>query len=81
MLVAQHFQCGFAKNGEIDRGFLRGGIGENDLMRQRGLAATRRTSDDIEGELWQPSANNFIEAANAGEKLADVHPLGCAADI
>ena len=42
LLIAHHLEHGFAEDGEIERRFLRRRIGEHDLMRQRGLAATGR---------------------------------------
>ena len=39
MLVAQHFDGGFAEDGEIERRALGRRVGEYDLVGQRGLAA------------------------------------------
>src|SRR5687768_18481127 len=71
LLVAQHFQRRLAENGEIERGLLRSRIGKHDLMRERGFAAARRAGDDVEREFRQPTAQNVIEAANAGGQLPD----------
>src|SRR6185503_1235252 len=73
LLVTQHFQGGFTEDREIKRGFLRGGVGEDNLMRQRGLAGTRGARNDVEGKFRQPSAYDLIKAANAGRQLADFH--------
>src|SRR6185312_4655217 len=71
LLIAQHFQRGFAEDGEIKRAFPRRRIGENDLMRQRGFAATRRARDDVEGKFRDAAAKDFVEAAHAGRQFAD----------
>jgi hypothetical protein len=71
LLIAQHFQGGFAEDGEIKRGALGRRIGENDLMRHRGFAATRRARDDVEGKFRNAAAQDVVEAAHAGRKFAD----------
>src|SRR6185503_17503981 len=62
---------GFAHDRKVNRWSLWRRIGEKDLMRQRGFAATGRTDDDIEGQFGQAAAQDFIEAAHPGLQLAD----------
>ncbi len=73
LLVAQHFQGGFPEDGEIERGVLRGGIGEDELMRQRGFAAPRRARDDVKREFRKAAAQNLIQARNPGRQFVDLH--------
>jgi len=56
LLVAQHFDGGFAEDGEIERRALRRRVGEYDLVRQRGLAASRGARDDIKRKFRQTAA-------------------------
>ena len=71
LLITQHFQGGFTEDSEIERGFLRRGVGENDLMRQRGFAATRRAGDDVERKFRDAAAQDVVEAAHAGRDFLD----------
>jgi hypothetical protein len=71
LLIAQHLQCGFAQNGEIKRGFLRRGIGENELMRHGGFAATGHARDHVKGEFRDAAAHDLVQAADAGRQFAD----------
>ena len=48
LLVAQHLQRRLAQHGEVDCGPLWRGQRKHDLVRQRGLAATRQAGDEIE---------------------------------
>ena len=81
LLIAQHFQGGFAEDGEIERGFLHRGIGENDLMRQRGFAATGRARDDVEGKFRDAAAQDVVEPAHAGRQFVDRDFSGFAHDF
>jgi hypothetical protein len=47
LLVAQHFERGFAQHCEIKRGSFRRCVCEDKLMRQRGFATSRSARDDI----------------------------------
>jgi len=71
LLIAQHLQRWLAKHGEVDRRALRGGQGEHDLVRQRGLAAARLAGDQIERELRQAAAKHLVEARHAGGQAVD----------
>ena len=71
LLVAQHFYGGFAEDGEKERGFLRRGIGKNDLMHHRGFAATGRAGNDVERKFRDAAAQDVVEAADAGRQFAD----------
>ena len=71
LLIAQHLHGGFAEDGEIERRLLRRGVGEDDLVRQRGFAATRRAGDDVEGKFRDAAAQDFVEPAHAGRQFAD----------
>ena len=73
LLVAQHLDGRLAQHGEVQRGPLRRGVGEHDLMRQRGLAASGRAGDDVEGIFGQAAAEDLIEPGHAGGQLADNH--------
>ena len=65
MLIAQHFDGGFAEDGEIERRLFYSRIGENELMRHRCFAAPRRAGDDIERKLRNAAAHDVVEAAHA----------------
>jgi hypothetical protein len=56
LLVAQHLDGRLAQHGEVERGALERGVGEHDLVRQRGLAAARSARDDVEGKFRQATA-------------------------
>src|SRR5581483_5287500 len=71
LLIAQHFQGGFSEDRKIKRRFFDRGIGKNNLMRQRGLAATRRARDNIERKFRDAASHDFIEAGHAGGYFAD----------
>ena len=71
LLIAQHLHRGLAEDGEVERGFLRRGVGENDLVRQRRLAAARRARDDVEGKFRDAAAEDVVEPAHAGRHFAD----------
>ena len=77
LLVAQHLDGRLAQHGEVQRRPLRGGVGEHDLMRQRGLAASGGAGDDVEGELGQAAAEDLIEARHAGGQLPNGHSILC----
>src|SRR5207249_3161511 len=66
LLIAQHLQGGFAQDGEIKRRLLGRPVGEGDLMRQRGFAASGRASDNVERKFRDAAAQNVVEAAHAG---------------
>jgi hypothetical protein len=66
LLVAQHLDGRLAQHGEVDRRRLRAGVGEHDLMRQRGLTAPGSAGDDVEGVFGQAAAEDLIEARHAG---------------
>ena len=72
LLVAQHLERRLAEDGEVERGLLARGIGEDDLMRERGLAGARLAHDDVEGVLGDAAAEDQIELVNAGGQLADL---------
>ena len=74
LLIAQHLEGGFAEHGEVERRFLRRRIGEGDLMRQRGLAATGRAGQDVEGEFRNAAAEDLVEPPHAGRKLVNRDP-------
>ena len=74
LLIAQHLDGRLAQHGEVQRRALRGGVGEHDLMRERGLAASRSAGDDIEGELGQAAAEDLIEAGHSGGQNAEWPP-------
>jgi len=71
LLVAQHFHGGFAENGKIERRFFWRRVGKNNLVSQRGLAATRRARDDVEGKFRNAAAQDFVEPAHSGRKFMD----------
>ena len=71
LLVTQHFHGGLPEHGEIKRGFF-GVTGENNLMRQRGFAATRHARDDVEGKFRDAAAQDFVQSAHAGGKLMNL---------
>ena len=75
LLVAQHLDGRLAQHGEVERRPLRGGVGEHDLVRQRGLAASGGAGDDVEGVLGQAAAEDFVEARHAGGQLPDDHSI------
>src|SRR5688572_17158254 len=81
LLIAQHLHGRFAEDGEIERGFLDSRVGENDLVRERGLAATRRARDDVEGKLRDAPAQDRVEAANARWQGVDPHLLRLVHDL
>jgi SOS-response transcriptional repressor LexA len=54
-----------------ERGFLRRGIGKNDLMHHRGFAATGRAGNDVERKFRDAAAQDVVEAADAGRQFAD----------
>ena len=57
------------------------GVGEHDLMRQRGLAAAGGAGDDVEGVLGQAAAEDFIEARHAGGQLPNGHSILVVLDL
>src|ERR1019366_5402035 len=71
LLVAQHFQGGFAEDSEKDRGFFLRRIGKYDLMRHRSFAATRCSRDNVERKFRYAAAQYGVQAAHAGRQLAD----------
>ena len=75
LLVAQHLDGRLAQHGEVQRRPLRGGVGEHDLVRQRGLAASGGAGDDVEGELGQAAAEDLVEARHAGGQLPNGHSI------
>jgi hypothetical protein len=78
LLVAQHFDGGFAEDGEIERRALRRRVGEHDLVRQRGLTASRGARDDIERKFRDTAAQDFIEARYPGRQFSYYHSILCA---
>jgi hypothetical protein len=78
LLVAQHFDGWFAEDGEIERGALRRRVGEYDLVRQRGLAASRGARDDIKRKFRETAAQDFIKARDPGRQLIYFHLICCA---
>ena len=50
-----------------------GGVGEHELVCQRGLAAPGGAGDDVEGIFGQSAAKNFIEARHASGQLPNGH--------
>jgi hypothetical protein len=73
LLVSQHFDGGFAEDGEIERGALRRRVGEHDLVGQRGLAASRGARDDIKRKFRETAAQDFIEARDPGRQFVYFH--------
>ncbi len=73
LLVPQHLQSRFSEHGEVQRGSCCRGIREQDLVHQRGLAAAGCARDDVERELGQSAAQDFIEPAHASRQLANLH--------
>jgi hypothetical protein len=66
LLVSQHLYGGFAQYREVERWTLRGSIGKHELVSERRLAASRGSSDDVEGKFREPATHNFVEARNSG---------------
>ena len=77
LLIAQHFDGRLAQYGEVDRGPLRGGVGEHDLVRERSLPAPRRAGEDVERVLGQAAAEDFVQARHAGGQLSNRHSCRC----
>ena len=75
LLVAQHLDGRLAQHGEVQRRSLWGGVGEHELMRQRGLTASGSAGDDVERVLGQTAAEDFIKARNAGRQLLNLHSI------
>ena len=48
-----------------------GGVGEGDLMHQRGLAATGRARQHVEREFRNAAAEDVVESRHAGRKLVN----------
>ena len=69
---------GFAEDGEIERGALRGRVSEYDLVGQRGLAASRGARDDIKRKCRETTAQDFIEARDPGRQFVYSHLIRCA---
>jgi hypothetical protein len=66
LLVAQHFQRRLTNCREVEcRAFGRCQR-KHDLVRQGGLAATRQTGDEVEGELRQAAPEHFVQPRHAG---------------
>jgi len=78
LLVAQHFDGGFAEDGEIESRALGRRVGEYDLVRQRGLAASRGSRDDIKRKFRETAAQDFIEARHPGRQFFYDHSILCA---
>src|SRR6266852_253106 len=73
LLIAQHLDGRLAQHREVEYRVVWAGVGEDDLMRQRGLAATGSAGDDVEGVLGQAAAEDFIEARHAGGQSPNGH--------
>ena len=71
LLIAQHLDGGLPQHGEVQCRPIGGGIGKYDLMRERGFAASRGASDDVEGVLRQAAAQNLIETRNTGRQATN----------
>src|SRR3954447_17655910 len=69
LLVAQHFQGRFTENSKVERRSLRSGIGEDELVRQRGLAASRGPRDNVEREFRQTAAQDIVQAWNPSRQF------------
>ena len=65
--------AGSPRIGEVQRRPFGAGVGEHELMRQRGLAASGGAGDDVEGVLGQAAAEDLIEAGHAGGHLPNGH--------
>ena len=81
LLIAQHLDGRLAQHGEVQGRPLRGGVGEHDLMRQRGLSASGGAGDDVEGVLGQPAAEDLIQARHAGRQLPNGALDPCLLDL
>jgi hypothetical protein len=75
LLVAEHLDGWFAKHREVERRMLGAGVGEDDLVRQSGLPASGRASDDIERKLGKAAAKDFIQARHAGGQPPNFNSL------
>src|ERR1700723_414047 len=65
LLIAQHLQRRFTEHGEEQcRPFL-GGQCKHDLVRERRLAGTRRSHNQIEGKFREPAAQNGVEPGHS----------------
>src|SRR5688572_8587858 len=58
---------------KVERGALFGGVGEDDLVRERRLTAPGRAGDDVERVLRQSAPEDLIESRHAGGQLPDLH--------
>jgi len=76
LLVAQHLQGRFAQHREVKRWTFGGCEGEHHLVGQRGLAASGRAGDQIEGELRQAAAEHFVKPWNSRRKHLYVYFVG-----
>src|ERR1039458_4731613 len=70
--------AGFAEDREIEPGALRRRVGEYDLVRQRGLAASRGARDDIKRKFRETAAQDFIKAWAPGRQFVYFHLICCA---
>ena len=75
LLVAQHLDRRLAQHREVQPGALGRGVGEHELVGERGLAAPRLAGDQVEGVLRYPPAQHRVEAGHAGGELMDRHTL------
>src|SRR5688572_23686745 len=66
LLIAQHLQRRLTQHCEIERRALRRRQCEHYLVRQRGLTATGRPSDEVEREFRQPPPQHFVQARYTG---------------
>ena len=62
LLIAKHLDGRFADDAEVHGLSLGARVREHDLMRERRLAAPWAAGDQVEGELRDPAAQDFVEA-------------------
>ena len=64
---------GLAEDGEIESRTLWSGIGEDELVCQRGLPASRGARDNVEREFGEAAAHDFVEARNSSGEFVDLY--------
>ena len=70
LLIAQHLDRGFTKHGEVQRRPFWGGVGEQNLLRQRGFAGAGAAGQHVEGKLGQATAQHGIEPWHPGAQMS-----------
>jgi hypothetical protein len=77
LLVAQHLERGLAQQCDEESGPRGGGVGEQQLHRQRRLARAGAARDQVERQRRQAATEDVVQPGDAGVQQRQGRPPGC----